>query len=574
MIVHANGLLSTLVMSLVAAFAGGLAVRAVKLPPMLGYLFAGILIGPSMPGFVANQDMAADLAEVGVALLLFNIGLHFSLRDLMSVRRIAVFGALLQMSLSFALGSAAAKFLLGTNVPTAFLMGLSFAIASTAISSRILEEKRQVATLAGRIAVGWLVVQDIVAVLAMVAIPPLLTYERATEASMASLLGRTLLEIAGFGFVMFFVVRRYVPKLLGYVARIGSRELFTLSVIVIALGIAYGSALIFGVSLALGAFFAGVAISESDLNYHAAAEALSMQQIFTILFFVSVGMLFDPSSLLKAPLEILLALIVIVLGMGGVTACILIGMRVPLHVAALIGGMFAQVGEMSFVLSQMGGDWGILSKHDQNLIVAVALVSIMINPFIISLFLRAGKWAIGTKALMHWQKYGEIALPDVQSPLTDHVILVGHGRVGGRVAAGLKRNNIPTIVIESDRRLMEKLRRNGTIVIYGDASREPVLAAARPDAANLLILTIPQGSQARQIIALARHMNPDIDVIVRVHEESEAKALAKLNVSLAVMGEREIAIGLSAYALQHYGVESGVVLETLNELRSGTATPG
>ena len=320
---HASGLLSTLVVSLVAAFAGGLAVRVIKLPPMLGYLLAGMLIGPFMPDVMGNQTMAAELAEIGVALLLFNVGLHFSLQDLVAVRRIAVWGAFLQMLTSGALGFCIARFFFDRNPATALIMGISFSVASTAISSRLLEEKRQFSTLAGRIAVGWLVVQDIAAILAMVVFPMLINETSSMSGPLVSIMGKTVLQVAAFAVVMLFGARKYVPRLLEYVARVGSRELFTLAVIVIALGIAYGSALIFGVSIALGAFFAGVVIGESDLNHHAAAEALSLQQIFAILFFVSVGMLFDPSSLQRMPVEIVTMWSVIVLGMGGATLLIL-----------------------------------------------------------------------------------------------------------------------------------------------------------------------------------------------------------------------------------------------------------
>ncbi|MFA5040435.1 MAG: cation:proton antiporter [Bdellovibrionales bacterium] len=564
---HASGLLATLVISLVAAFAGGLAVRIVKLPPLLGYLLAGMLLGPFAPGFIANQSMASDLAEIGVALLLFNVGLHFSLQDLMAVRRIALFGAVSQMLASGACGYFISWFFFGHSPVVSLIMGVSFSVASTAISSRLLEEKHQFSTLAGRIAVGWLVVQDIAAILAMVIIPVLINQESATSGSLIPVIGKTFLQVTGFAAVMLFVARKYIPQLLGYVARVGSRELFTLAVIVVALGIAYGSAVLFGVSIALGAFFAGVVIGESDLNHHAAAEALSLQQIFAILFFVSVGMLFDFSSILRMPGEIVALWGVIVLGMGGSTFLLLIGLRVPAQAAALVGGLFAQAGELSFILSQMGYKWGVLSLDDRDLIMAVALVSIVANPFIAGLYSKLGTWAAGTKLILRWQKYGEVVLPEIQQPPVGHVILIGHGRVGQRVAEALKKNKLPYIVIESDRRLMEKLRRGGTPIIFGDATRELVLTVAHPESAKLLIITSPQSAQMRQIVALAKHLNPSLEILVRVHEEAEARNMARYGVTLAVMGEREIAVGLAARALQYYELPPNVVLETLEELR-------
>ncbi|MFA4995133.1 MAG: cation:proton antiporter [Bdellovibrionales bacterium] len=564
---HATGLLPTLVISLVAAFAGGLAVRIVNLPPMLGYLLAGILLGPTMLGFTADQAMAADLAEVGVALLLFNVGLHFSLKDLLAVRKIAIGGASLQMIVSGALGFSLAHFFFGCSPAAAGIIGLSFSVTSTAISSRLLEERRQFSTLAGRIAVGWLVVQDMVAIMAMVLFPAFVNKEGLALGPLTLTLGQTLLQIAGFAVIMLIGARKYIPRLLEYVARIGSKELFTLAVIVMALGIAYGSAVIFGVSIALGAFFAGVVIGESDLNHHAAAEALSIQQIFTILFFVSIGMLFDPYSIMRLPVEIVFSLVAIILGMGFVTFIILIGMRVPPQAAAMVGGVFAQAGEFSFILSQMGYKWGVLTQNDRDLILGVALVSIVLNPLVMRGFSRFGLWVGGSKYMARWQKLGELTLPEIHQTLAGHTILVGYGRVGQKVADALKKNNIPYVIIESDRRIMEKLRRAGTPVIFGDASRELVLMVAQPETAKLLAITTPYAPQARQMIALAKQRNPDLEVIIRVHEDADARQMAKLGVGLAVMGEREIALGLSAHALQHYGVEPNVVLETLNDLR-------
>ncbi len=567
---HATGLLPTLVISLVAAFAGGLAVRIVNLPPMLGYLLAGIVLGPATPGYFADQAMASDLAEIGVALLLFNVGLHFSLKDLLAVRRVALLGAFFQMSISCAIGFSLARHFFGCGLAASGIIGLSFSIASTAISSRLLEERRQFSTLAGRIAVGWLVAQDIAAVLAMVLFPAFIGKEELDLGPMFLTLGQTVLQVAGFAVVMLFGARKYIPKLLEYVARVGSRELFTLAVIVIALGIAYGSAVIFGVSIALGAFFAGVVIGESDLSVHAAAEALSMQQIFAILFFVSIGMLFDPGSIMRIPVEIFAALAVIVLGMGFVTFITLIALRVPPQAAALVGGVFAQAGEFSFILSQMGYKWGVLTQNDRDLIIAAALVSIILNPMVTRVFSRLGIWVGGTKSMARWQKLGEVAIPEILQPLKEHAILVGHGRVGQKVADALKKNNIPYVIIESDRRLMEKLHRAGMPVIFGDASREIVLMAAHPETAKLLIITTPHSAQVRQTTTQAKRLNPQLEVIVRVHEEAEARHMAKLGVGLSVMGEREIALGLSAHALQHYGIEPNIVLETLNALRQAS----
>lgn len=563
---HTNGLLPTFVMSLVAAFAGGLAARAVGLPPLLGYILAGIALGPFSPGFVADQNVVSELAEVGVALMLFNIGLHFSLKDLIAVRKIAVTGAVLQIVISCTLGTVAALALLQCSFAAALIIGLCFSIASTAVSTRLLAERRQLSTLTGHIALGWLVVQDIAIILAMVVLPVLVKTENPDIASLAPVLGKTLLQVTGFVVVVLFGGRKFIPRMLGYVARSGSRELFTLAVIVIALGIAYGASMVFGVSLALGAFFAGVVIGESDLNHHAAAEALSMQQIFTILFFVSVGMLFDPQSVVRMPWEIA-TFWAVVFSMGLVTFCILLTLRVPASAAALVGGAFTQIGEFSFVFSQLGYQWGVLSLHNRDLILVVAITSIVLNPIAIRAFPALGAWLDRTQWMMRRKKIVDAFMPHETSAIADHVILIGHGRVGRTVAGALRAHDIPHVTIETDRRLMEGLRDKGARIIYGDATHESVLMAAHLATARLVIVAVPDGELVRRIVMLIKRLAPTLEIIVRVHEDAEYHNMGKLGVGLAVMGEREIALGLSAHALQFYGVESGTVLETLTRLR-------
>lgn len=564
---HDIGLLSTLVISLVAAFVGGLAVRAIRLPPLIGYLLAGVLIGPFTPGIVADQNMANELAEVGVALLLFNIGMHFSFNDLLSVRKIAIPGALLQVALTTAIGSTVAWLLIGSNFITSLVIGLSLAIASTAVATRILEEKRQINALAGRVALGWLVVQDLIVIVALVLFPLLGSVEKLTASALAESLGKTFLQITGFVAVMVVGGRRVIPSLLSHVARSGSRELFTLAVIVIALGIAYGSALLFGVSLALGAFFAGVVIGESDMNHHAAAESLSMQQIFTILFFVSIGMLFDPLSVLAKPFEIIALLLTILFGTGLLTFLILLKMQVPLRPAALVGSAFAQIGEFSFVLGALGYKNGFYGAMERDLIIAAALLSIVINPLILSLTMRLALWA--TEKGLGAKQSDQLAESNMDSPeeLWDHVILVGHGRVGAIVARALRAHGLRCIIVESDRTLTEKLRHEGEKVIYGDAAREAVLHAASPARAQLMIVTVPDSYCARQIIRQARKANPSIDIVVRTHTDEEARLVSRLGVGLAIMGERELAFGIADYALQKLGIETEKTRETIAAMK-------
>lgn len=571
---HDIGLLSTLVVSLVFAFAGGLAARTLHLPPLIGYLFAGVALGPFTPGVIANQDIASELAEIGVALLLFNIGMHFSFKDLLSVRKIAVPGAIFQVIATTLVGAGASALMLGTDFLASLMVGLALAIASTAVATRILEEKRQINAIAGRIALGWLVVQDILVILALVIFPILNTVEKMPSQTLAESLMRTFLQITGFVVVIGFGGRKLIPALLNHVARSGSREMFTLAVVVMALGIAYGSSMLFGVSLALGAFFAGIVIGESDLHHHAAAEALSMQQIFTILFFVSIGMLFDPRVVAHKPLEMIVFLTVIVLGTGFLTAAILFLMRVPLHAAALVGGSFAQIGEFSFVLSALGYQYGFYGPEERDLIVAVALLSIVLNPLFMSLAVKLARWAGETPHLARFRQAIVENEPVIEQNL-GHAILVGCGRVGRVVTRALKGQGVPYVIIESDRILTEKLRREDetALVVYGDASREAVLAAAHPDQAKLLIITIPDFYHTRQIIQQAQRLNPKLDIVVRIHSDEEEKTMARMGISMIVMGEREIAFGLSYLALQKFGLEADRSREMISELRKEIYDP-
>ena len=561
------GFLSTLVISLVAAFAGGLAMRAVRLPPLLGYILAGIMVGPFTPGLIASQTVANELAEIGVALLLFNIGLHFSFKDLLSVQKIAVPGAIVQVFVTTAGGAFLSYQAFHTSLAASLAIGLSLANASTAITGRILAEHRQTGALAGRVAVGWSIVQDLIVIVALVLLPSLGSTENANTEQVLSSLGKTILQITGFAAVMLFVGRRYIPALLRYVARNGSRELFTLAVIVMALGIAYASSSIFGVSLTMGAFFAGVVIGESDLNHHAAAEALSMQQVFTILFFVSVGMLLDPAILTTHPIQIGAFVITVILGTGLVTFALLVWMGIPLQAAALVGGAFAQIGEFSFVMSQIGFKSGLFGALERDMVIGAAIFSILVNPVILFIAKRGARWIDESPRFAAWRNQRVehcLAEPD---QIEGHTILVGHGRVGSVVSQVLRENGLRYIVIESDRTLAERLRREGHEVVFGDAARESVCAAALPQRAKLLILAVPDAYYARQIIRQIRKINPHINIVVRAHSDEETRALNKLGVGLAVMGEREIGFGMATYALFHLGIDVERTRTTITSLR-------
>lgn len=561
------GLLPTLVVSLTVAFLGGLLARSVRLPPMLGYLFAGVVVGPFTPGFIADQTIANELAEIGVALLLFGVGLHFSFADLLAVRRLVVPGALLQIAVTTAIGFTVGAAVLGLDPSAAVIVGLSLAIASTAVATRALDQRGQLTAVAGRMALGWLVVQDMVVILALVLIPAL-GGGAGAAADLAGEIGRAVMQLAGFVAIIVLVGRRAIPALLGYVARLGSRELFTLAVVVVALGVAYGSSLLFGISLALAAFFAGVVLGESDLNHHAAAEALPMQHVFAVLFFVSAGMLFDPVTLVHMPLELATVVVTIVAGTGLVTLAILLGLRASPETAGVVGATFAQIGEFSFILTDLAVRRGLLPTSARDLVLGAALVAIMINPLVFPLFLRVAAGLGRIPAVAHWREHGGPAMPHRAPKVSNHAILVGHGRVGSTVATALAGHGLDYVVVESDRRLAERLRDAGAHVIYGDATREEVLKAALPQSARLIVVALPDAFQARRVISLARKLNPRIETVVRTHTEAEALYLADAGVGLAVMGEREIAFGMSDFALQRLGIAAEDAQDTVNRLRA------
>jgi monovalent cation:H+ antiporter-2, CPA2 family len=560
-------LLATIVISLAAAYLLGMAARALRLPPLVGYLLAGVAIGPFTPGVVADTHIVAELADIGVALLLFGVGLHFSLRDLLSVWRIAVPGALMQVAGATGIGFVVGRWLLGWHPGAALLLGFGLAISSTAVATRTLEDRGRLGSEAGRLALGWLVVQDLVVVLILVFLSA--AADVGASGNLAASLGRTALELAGFVVVVVLAGRRVLPWMLALTARVGSRELFTLAVILVALGVAYGSAQLFGVSLALGAFFAGVLLAESDLSHQAAAESLPVQQLFTVLFFVSVGLLIDPAVIWHLPIEIAAVVLAILLGIGLVTMLVLLLLRVPPATAATVAGALAQIGEFSFILAGTAVEDKVMPAEGRSIVLTGALLAILVNPFIFRGTQRLGAWLERSRLLRVWIERGrQLELGAAPEALSDHALVIGHGRVGGVVVvAALQRHGIPLLIVEQDRRSAERSRAVGLPVIYGDATRPEVIAAAHPERAKLLVVAIPDRFLARRVIELARHANPKIDVVVRTHSDEEAEWLGGKEVGLVVMSERETAIGIAEYALHRFAIEPAQVLDTLESLR-------
>jgi CPA2 family monovalent cation:H+ antiporter-2 len=553
---YGPSLVATIVVSLALACACGMAARMLRLPPLVGYLVAGVVVGPFTPGIAVDQVATAQLAEIGVALLLFGIGLHFSVADLAAVWRIAVPGALLQIAISSVLGFGVGRWL-GFTPQASIALGFSLAVASTAVATRALEQRGLVQAQVGRVALGWLVMQDLVVVLELILLPEAIGNNGAADtAALAVMIGIKLLEVGGFLAGMLLLGRRLIPWALALTARDGSRELFRLAVIVVALGVAYLSAHLIGVSFALGAFFAGVVVAESDVSHQAGAELTSVQQIFTVLFFVSVGMLFDPDVVIQAPVEILTVVGAVVLGNGLITLTLLLALRAMTGTAVAVAALLAQIGEFSFILTEGTVNRGILPAHGRDLVLAAALLAILVNPFVFQAAARLGAILERSPRLRRWRRGPDRKARGEMPELVGHAIIVGHGRVGSVVAAALGQEGLPYVVIEQNFRSAEQLRREGVPAVYGDAGWPEVLSAARPEKARLLVIAVPDRSAARRVIAAARAANPQIDVVVRTHTGDEAEWLAKQSVGRVVMTERQAAKEMAAYALERFASAS------------------
>jgi monovalent cation:H+ antiporter-2, CPA2 family len=546
-------LVTTIVVSLAVAYAGGLLARSIRLPPLAGYLLAGVVLGPFTPGFAADQHAVEQLAEIGVALMLFGVGLHFSFHDLRAVWRLAVPGALLQMAGSTALAFGVGR-IIGLPPQQAVLFAICLAVASTVVATRSLGDRDRLESLSGRVALGWLVMQDLIVIGALIMLPPAGGGPALSGGALAAQIALKLAEFLVFAAVMFFLGRRLIPRLLAYTARDGSHELFRLAVIVVALGIAYATTELIGVSPALGAFFAGVVIAESDMSHQAAGESVPVQQIFTVLFFVSVGMLFDPGVILRDPGHVAAAVAMVLAGNFLLTTILLLALRAAPGTAVEVAAALAQIGEFSFILSAIAVARGLLPPEARDLVLAAALLSILVQPAIAAAAAPLARGLEKVATLRAWHAGGrELRRRDEAPALAHHAIIVGHGRVGSAVASALRAEGVPYVVIEQNLRFAELLRRENIPVVYGDAAWPEVLDAAGPDRARLIVITVPEKGAARRILAAARQANPEIDAVVRTHSGDEAEWLARNAVGLAVMGETHTANEMSRYALDRLG---------------------
>ncbi len=544
---HYTPLIATIAFAFVLAYAAGGLAHRLKLSPIVGYLVAGIAVGPFTPGFVADQPLAAELSEIGVILLMFGVGLHFSLGDLLSVRAIAIPGAVVQIGFATLLGLAL-SWLLGWPLGEGLVFGLALSVASTVVLLRALEERRLLETNRGRIAVGWLVVEDLAMVLVLVLLPPLAGLLGGTAdsahgagANVYATLGITLAKVAGFVAFMLIVGRRAIPWLLERTAGTGSRELFTLGVLAIALGVAYASARLFDVSFALGAFFAGMVLNESKLSHQAAQESLPFRDAFAVLFFVSVGMLFDPMILVRAPLVVIATLAIIVVGKSLAALAIVRLFGRPFETGLTIAVSLAQIGEFSFILASLGIELGLLSKDARDLVLAGAILSICLNPV---LFAALDRWQAKREAEKASKAQPGVeadAPPGPPIPEAGHIVLVGFGRVGSRVGQSLHEAGQSIALVESDRELLEQARALGIAGILGNAAATDTLAAANVATARAVLVAIPNTIEAGQIIEHARAANPALAVLARAHSDSEVNYLLAHGADAAIMGEREIA---------------------------------
>jgi CPA2 family monovalent cation:H+ antiporter-2 len=563
---HNLNLITTLAVGFGAALVLGFIAERIKIPALVGFLVAGILIGPATPGFVADIHIAQQLSEIGVMLLMFGVGLHFSPGDLMAVRRIAIPGAIVQLGATTLVGMSLALWW-SWSMGGALIFGLSLACASTVVLLKSLESRNLLDTMNGRIAVGWLVVQDLVTVMVLVLLPPLAGVLGSTTAVIdASVplwqtIGKTLLQVSAFIALMLVVGRKVLPWLLWQVARTGSRELFTLSVVAIAIGIAYGASGLFNVSFALGAFFAGTVMRESEYSHRAAEESLPLRDAFSVLFFVSVGMSFDPAILLSEPMRVLMVVGIVILSNALVSLLLVIALRYPLNTALTVAASLAQVGEFSIILAGLGLTLGLLPQEGMSLILAGVILSIALNSFVFAAIEPVRRWVLRHSELGRWVEqrqdpFAELPMTTERKFLEGQVVLVGYGRVGRRIAAALEARGIPYVVAEQNRELVEGLRKRGIAAVSGNAVDPAVLIQAHIANASMLVVATPDTLHVRQMVVTARTLNPEIEILLRTHNEEESEMLRREGVGDVFYGEEELAKGMSSHVLRRFAPAS------------------
>lgn len=566
---HNVSLITTIASGFGIALIFGFIAERLKVPALVGYLLAGILIGPATPGFVADLNIASQLSEIGVMLLMFGVGLHFSLKDLLAVKRIAVPGAVVQMTFATLLGMGVAWWW-GWSWGAGLVFGLSLSCASTVVLLKALEARGVLDTMNGRIAVGWLVVEDLATVLVLVLLPPLagvlggsvMTQALQGGTPLWMTIGKTLLQVGAFIALMLIVGRRALPWLLWQVAKTGSRELFTLSVVATAISIAYGASSLFNVSFALGAFFAGMVMRESEFSHRAAEESLPLRDAFSVLFFVSVGMLLQPSILLEQPGRVAGVVAIIILGKSIAALVLVLGFRYPLNTALTVAASLAQIGEFSFILGGLGVTLGLMPAEGMSLVLAGALISIALNPLIFAAIKPFQQWILDRSELARRldrrdDPYAELPMSTERKYLEGQVVLVGFGRVGRRIASALDARGIPYVVAEQNREVVETLRKKGVAAVSGNATDPAVLIQAHIVDAALLVVATPDTLNVRQMADIARKLNPGIEIVLRTHSEDESQMLRQEGTGTVFYGEEELAKGMTRHVVDRFAPLEG-----------------
>lgn len=558
---HELPLVSTVAVGLSLAFLLGMIASKLRIPPIVGYLFAGIIIGPFTPGFVADADIANELAEIGIVLLMFGVGLHFSVKDLMEVKRIAIPGAIGQMGSAIVMGAGLAHFW-GWPLTSGIMFGLALSVASTVVLLRSLEDHNQLQTNNGQIAIGWLIVEDLAMVLALVLVPALAMADSAEGSghSVAMQLGIAIAKISAFIVLMLVGGKRILPWILQEVTKTRSRELFTLAVFAVAVGLAFGASMLFGVSLALGAFFAGMMIKESDMNHEVADRILPFQDAFAVLFFVAVGMLFDPDILVEQPLNVLLVVLIITVGKSLAALTIVLLFRYPLKTGLLVSAGLAQIGEFSFILVGLGVTYDLIPPEGRDLVLAGALVSIALNPLMFWSVRWLHDYASVHPRLANILDLRESHLTHLgveeEQQLKDLVIVVGYGTIGREVCDNIIDSNMDLVIVDANRERVEMLRELGYHAITGDATHPETLHEAAIHKAAAIVIAVPDAFGGRQIADAARQIKSNIRVVVRAHNDEEVFYFREHNVDFVTTGARELGRSIIQYL---EGMRSGVI---------------
>ena len=585
---HDTPLLTTIAAAFAGAWVLGILTQRLRISPIVGYLLAGILIGPYTPGFVADAGLAAQLAEIGVVLLMFGVGLHFHVKDLLAVRRIAVPGALVQSGISTVLGVCTA-YAFGWTTPAGIVLGLALSVASTVVLMRVLEDKDLLSTIHGHVAVGWLIVEDILTVIVLVSVPALAHATNAgrgagAEAGAAEpllwTLGLAIVKLVALIGLVLVAGSRLIPRLLEMAAQLRSRELFTLTVLTVAVTVAALASYVFGASMALGAFLAGMVVGQSAVSQQAAAEALPLRDAFAVIFFVSVGMLFDPGFLLREPLLVLATLAIVMIGKPLAALAVVAVLGYSSRTALTVALGLAQVGEFSFILAELGRQHGILPAEGFTLVVGCALVSIAVNPFLFRYLdplergLRTRPWLwklMNARADRHRDVINAASSHATQAE-TGHVVIVGYGPVGRSVERLVRQAGLHTVVIDMNVDTVGAIAREGRRALYGDASRTEVLKQAGVGQAAHLVVTLPHSVNRGPLIAAARELNPQLRILVRARYLRERRELEQAGASAACFEETEAAVALARTVLKEVGTDEATIGRETDAIRRELAS--